>query len=220
MLAGMVRRASLLLALVLAVGIAWHFLSDESAGSVSCSELSPPPVVVAFGDSLVAGQGAATDGGFVSLLSARSGVPIHNLGKGGDTTEAAAARVPSALALKPDIVLVLLGGNDALRKAVPEATARNLDSVLGRFKDAGAQVVLLGVPGGLPLQDPYPAMFEELAEKHDTGYLPNVLSGLLGRSEYMSDAVHPNEAGYARIAERALPVLEEACGRWQAQGTR
>ncbi|HEY0010643.1 MAG TPA: GDSL-type esterase/lipase family protein [Candidatus Paceibacterota bacterium] len=180
---------------------------------VSCRDIEPAPSILAFGDSLVAGYGATTKGGFVTLVSNETGVPIQNLGQGGDTSESAKKRLPVAVARKPDVVLVLLGGNDALRRTPVETTQANLDTIIASFKEGGAEVVLLGVLGGLPFQDPYPAMFESLAEKRDAIYVPNVLSGLIGKQEFMSDSIHPNEAGYARIAKRVLPAVEEACAK-------
>jgi len=190
--------------------VAGYFMYNDTPEPVACRERSPQPVVVAFGDSLVQGLGATTPGGFVSHLAEQSGVPIINLGRGGDTTETAKSRVSGALALKPAIAIILLGGNDALRRTPPSTTEANLDEIVGQFKDAGAEVVLLGVMGDL-FNDPYPAMFERLAERHGTEYVPNVLQGLLGRKEYMSDAIHPNEAGHQYIASRVLPAFEAAC---------
>ena len=200
----------LLLAAVAGALAVWHFWFRPSTASASCADRDPAPVIVAFGDSLVAGQGATTPGGFVSLLSAQAGVPILNFGRGGDTTAAALTRIDAALAAKPSVVLVLLGGNDALRRVPSPTTEANLDAIIGRFQGAGAEVVLLGVMGDL-FNDPYPDMFERLAKKHDVELVSNVLAGLLGRNELMSDAIHPNEEGYSRIAARVLPVLEEAC---------
>lgn len=200
------------LAVCLIVVLAYLFLLMDEP-KPSCSERVPPPVVVAFGDSLIEGYGATTKGGFVSLVSSVVGLPIRNFGKSGDTTESAERRVAEVLNEKPNIVIVLLGGNDALKRVPIETSRANLDNVLASFKRSGAQIVLLGVVGGLPFKDPYPAMYEELAERYDAVYVSNVLSGLIGRQEFMSDPIHPNEAGYARIAERVLPALEEACGK-------
>lgn len=198
-------------ALACLVGLGYVLFTDEP--KPSCRERTPQPVVVAFGDSLVEGYGATTKGGFVSLVSASAGIPIRNFGKSGDTTESAESRVPEVLKANPDVVIVLLGGNDTLRRVPPETTEANLDGMLATFRDSGARIVLLGVIGGLPFKDPYPQMYETLAEKYDAVYVSNVLSGLITKPEFMSDSIHPNEAGYGRIAERVLPALEEACGK-------
>jgi lysophospholipase L1-like esterase len=199
--------------LLLAVGAgvtAWYLLR-ETTSELACRDRIPAPKVVAFGDSFVEGQGATTSGGFVSMLSEASGIPIKNLGRGGDTSATARKRIDAVLAEDPDVVIVLLGGNDALRRVPTTETETNLDSILGQLTASGSRVVLLGVLGGLPWDDPYPDMFERLRDKHQAVYVSNVLSGLIGSETYMSDSIHPNEAGYMRIAERVRPLLEKSC---------
>ena len=72
-------------------------------------------------------------------------------------------------------------------------------------------VVLIGVRGGV-LVDNFADRFEALAKEKRTVYVPNVLDGLLGNKEFMYDEIHPNDAGYARIAERVYksmkPILQ------------
>jgi acyl-CoA thioesterase I len=175
----------------------------------SCSDKEPQPRIVVFGDSLVAGYGATTEGGFVTMLSRELGVPIQNLGRNGDTTERAYARISSVTDISPDVTIVLLGGNDALQK-VPEATTeQNLSAIVETLQKSGSEVILIGVIGGFP--DPYADMYKRIAEEHDVTYVSNILSGIIGRSEFMSDAVHPNEAGYAKITNRLLPIVEGQC---------
>ena len=164
--------------------------------------------VVAFGDSLIEGVGATAGGDLVTQLSKKIGEPIVNLGIAGNTTAQGLARVDRVLEYKPKVVIVLLGGNDFLRKVRKEETFKNLDTIVTKIQDAGAVVVLLGVQGGV-LGDPYKEEFESLAKRRGTVYVPNVLRGLMGRSEYMADAVHPNNTGYAKIAERIAPEIKK-----------
>lgn len=186
------------------------WLRIEPGKEISCSSLEPRPVLVAFGDSLIAGYGATEGNDAISRLESYIGVPIKNLGRNGDTSESALSRVDDVLSLKPDVVIVLLGGNDALRGVPVTETEAALSQILTRIKDADAEPVLVGVLGGFP-RDPYAAMFERLSEQHGVPLVKNILSGIIGRSEYMSDAIHPNDAGYARIAERLKPFVEKAC---------
>ncbi len=166
--------------------------------------------VVAFGDSLVEGVGATQRGGFVTLLSqklrAEKGSDIINLGKAGDTTESALARIDTVIATDPKIVLVLLGGNDYLRRVPQETTRKNLATIIEKIQSRGAVVVLLGVRGGI-LKDNFSDMYESLSEEYGTAYVSDVLDGLMGKKGFMSDQIHPSDAGYARIAERVYPVL-------------
>lgn len=162
--------------------------------------------IVAFGDSLVYGTGSS-GGGFVRLLEARVGRPIENLGRPGDTTAAGLARLPEVLDRDPSVVILLLGGNDVLRRVPPEETFSNLGLIIERLQADGAAVLLAGIRGGL-VRDAYAARFEELAERHGTAYVHDVLDDTLGVSDYMADQVHPNDRGYAVIADRIQPVLE------------
>ena len=112
------------------------------------------------------------------------------------------------LSKNPRIVIVLLGGNDYLRGVSIEQTFANLGKIIGALQENGATVLLLGVRGGV-FADPFAEEFEELASVYKTGLVPDVLDGLLGRDSYMSDAVHPNDAGYQEIANRVEPILRK-----------
>lgn len=167
--------------------------------------------IVAFGDSLIEGVGATKGNDISSLISARIGEPVINLGVSGNTTAQGLARVDEIKKHNPKVVLVLLGGNDYLRKVPLADTFKNLDEIIARIQAMGAVVVLLGVQGSvIPIiGDPFEERFELLAEKRGAVYVPNVLSGLVGNMKYMSDAIHPNDLGYASIVDRILPELKQ-----------
>jgi len=165
--------------------------------------------IVVFGDSLVAGRGARTGEDFVSVLSRRLGTTIVNAGESGDTTGAALARLErDVLALNPRIVVVLLGGNDYLRRVPIKQTFSNLDSIVNQVRERGAAVVLVGVAVGL-MSDPYREEYQALAERRSAGLVPDILGGIIGHANLMSDSIHPNERGYAIIADRLEPMLRE-----------
>lgn len=197
-----IRIAAVVLGMVV-LGLLALWWPDSSITNYPSSGTS----IVAFGDSLVAGYGATEGRDFVSVLSDRLGVPIVNLGHNGDTTQAALARVDAVLSADPKVVLLLLGGNDYLRRVPQEVTRENLGAIIEAIQSDGAVVLLLGVRGGV-LRDGYSAMYESLAEDYGTAYVPDVLDGLLGNRTYMYDAVHPNDAGHAYIAQRVAPVLK------------
>lgn len=162
--------------------------------------------IVAIGDSLVVGTGATYSKGFVDMLSLRLQRPIINLGRAGDTSAEVRARVGDLDRYNPQVVILLVGGNDYLRRIPEEETASNLSAIITEIQKRGAIVLLLGVRGGV-FVDTFKTMYEELAKTHQTAYVSNVLDGLLGREEYMSDQIHPNSEGYQRIAERVYPEL-------------
>jgi acyl-CoA thioesterase-1 len=204
-------RTLLLAGILVLIAIAGILLAlyKSTAPSSSCRTLSPQPRIVAFGDSLVAGYGAPPASSIPSVLSGLLGAPVENLGLVGETTEAGLARL-EALRIDPDIAIVLLGGNDALRQVPVEETKANLGRIIDRFEERGARVVLVGVMGGFP-EDAYEDMYAELAREKGVLLVPNILSGLFGDARYMSDAIHPNAEGYARAAARIAPSVATAC---------
>ena len=209
--------ASLIALVALIVVAGFVVYTQKGTPSVSCASMTPQPTIAAFGDSLIRGYGADTQGGFVTMLSQKTGVPIANFGRDGDTTAGALERIDSVLAAHPSIVLVLLGGNDALQKVPQAETQNNLSQIISRLQASGAKVVLLGILGNYPFADPYAPMFASLASAYKTPYVPNVLSGLIGNQDLMSDTVHPNEMGYQKIADRVYPMLEQACNSVASQ---
>ena len=163
--------------------------------------------IVAFGDSLVEGVGSTPGNDFVSVVGRTLGVTIINKGRSGDTTADGLARINDVLTEDPGIVIVLLGGNDALRRVPKTETFANLGMIIERLQSRGAIVVLLGVRGGI-LGDGYAGAFEALAKKYHTAYVSNVLEGLITNQQYMYDGIHPNDRGYIIVAERVAKVLK------------
>ncbi len=165
--------------------------------------------IIAFGDSLVQGEGASSPStNFVSVLSRGIGKPIINLGVPGNTTQDGLDRLNELDKYKPKVVIILLGGNDYLRKVPRETTFKNLGKIIENIHSRGATILLLGVRGGI-LRDNFDSGFNDLQEKYNTAFISNVLSGLITNEEYMSDEIHPNDRGYQEIADRVLPVLKE-----------
>jgi acyl-CoA thioesterase-1 len=183
---------ALLLAAVVYVGLRPRKPAQPSAGHQ----------VIAFGDSLVSGHGASPGRDLVSQLSDLVGVTIINAGRSGDTTESALKRLDrDVLSRDPRVVIVLLGGNDFLRKVPRARTFANLGTIVDRIRAKGAGVVLVGINPGL-VADPFADGFEELAQRTESAYVPDILEGIFGNKGLMSDAIHPNDRGYAMMAER------------------
>lgn len=164
--------------------------------------------IVAFGDSLVFGQGATEGNDFVTLLGKKLGREIVNRGVSGNTTQDGLNRIEEVLQEDPGIVVLLLGGNDYLRKVPEEVTKKNLGTLIETFEKNGSVVVLLGVRGGI-LQDGREGMYEDLSKKYGTVYVSDVLAGIFLKPELMADSIHPNDKGYAIIAERLFEVFTD-----------
>lgn len=168
--------------------------------------------IIAFGDSLTAGVGATPGNDYVSALSRKFNLNVVNAGVSGDTTAEALRRLDrDVLSQDPNIVMILLGGNDALRNVSHEVTFQNLGTIIDRIQAQGAAVLLLGIRGGLV--DTYRQSFDDLAKRKQVDYLPDIMNGILGNSQLLSDQVHPNDQGYALIAERITPKLQKLIER-------
>jgi lysophospholipase L1-like esterase len=158
--------------------------------------------LIAFGDSLTAGYGAAAGEDYPSRLSALIGRPVINAGVSGDTTASALARLDAdVLARDPRIVIVGLGGNDFLSGVPIQTTEANLREIVHKIEGAGAMVVLLGFRFPSLTAD-YEAMYERVAKDEGCLLVGRVLRGILNDQSLKSDAIHPNAKGYALMAER------------------
>jgi acyl-CoA thioesterase-1 len=190
--------------LAILVASAWWLLGSRPPAA------APPTAgdqIIAFGDSLIQGVGASPGRDLVSELSRRLGVSIINAGRSGDTTAQALRRLDrDVLGRRPRVVLVLVGGNDMLRRIPRDETFSNLNTIVTRIRQAGAAVVIAAVDVGF-LTSAYARDFEELADRTSAALVPDILDGLLGRRDLMADGIHPNDRGYALIADRLEPVL-------------
>lgn len=196
----------LLLLTLLILGGGWFWLRPGSGAGYA----NFPPTArgdwVAFGDSLTQGYGAEAGGDYPAQLAKRLRLKIHNLGISGNTTADGLARVEQAVQLQPRVVLLCLGGNDTLRGVPAEQTFANLGAMIDRCHGAGSFVVLLGVRGA-GLSDKNAKRFEQLSEAKRVLLVPNILDGILFTPSLMADQIHPNDMGYAKIAERLERVL-------------
>lgn len=190
---------------IVVLAVFWYF----SGRAYDITNYPPKSrVVVALGDSLTEGAGASPGNDYVSVLSRTLGLSIINAGVSGDTTEDGLRRLErDALARDPGVVIVLLGGNDYLRRLPKETTFGNLGKIIDRIHAKEAVVVLVGVRGGL-LGDSYAKDYETLARAKKTAFVPNVLADVLGEPDLMYDTIHPNDKGYAIVAQAIAPVLE------------
>ncbi len=188
-------------------------LSLAVAAAIACGKNPSSPgsttQVIAFGDSLVFGVGTTGGNNFVSVLSRRLDIPILNAGFPGDTTGSALARLDSAvLGRQPDIVIVLIGGNDLLQGVPVQQRVDNLTAIAQRLRAASATVLLVGL--GRDLLDPFAGALPEIANATSSLLVPDILQGIFGNPSLMADAIHPNNDGHAIMADRIEPVLEAA----------
>ena len=180
------------------------------------------PEILAFGDSLTAGLGLPADATFPSRLEARlkaEGTLVHvvNAGVSGDTTAGGRARLDWALADKPDIVILELGANDALRGIDPAIVRANLEAMIAKIQASGAKLLLMGMRAPANLGDEYQREFEriypELAHAHAVTLYPFFLEGVaMDPKLNQPDGIHPNEQGVAALVERIAPYVARLIG--------
>jgi acyl-CoA hydrolase len=166
--------------------------------------------VVALGDSLTYGTGASPAASWPALLAQRSGWQLENAGVPGETAALACERLPDLLAAhRPALVLVLVGGNDFLRR-MPDAGVRDaLAACVAGARAAAVPIVLLPVPrlgiGGLTNAP----LYADAAKSLGVPLVDAGLAEVLGKPAMRADAVHPNAAGYRVVAERIGAGLAE-----------
>jgi lysophospholipase L1-like esterase len=184
-------------------------LAACSGGQPKLARLAPDAVVLAFGDSLTAGVGANASESYPSRLEAIIGRKVVSSGVPGETSAAGLARLPAALdETKPQLVILCEGGNDFLQKLDDAQAADNLRAMVRLARARGAQVVLIAVPkpGLLPsAAEFYAAVAKEFGVPHEETALRKILTD----NELKSDIVHPNAAGYARLAEAVAALLRK-----------
>lgn len=188
-----------------------------AAGCVGCTGRDPP-LVAFLGDSLTEGWGLSMDNAYPALLardlSARSH-PIRalNAGRSGDTVAQGRERLAEVLRRRPDVLVVALGVNDALRGMSVEAAEADLRLIMADARAQGARVVLVGVhaPPSLATAHTrrFALMYGRLAADERVPFVPDLLAGAAGDPRRMfPDALHPNAAGQRRLAENVRPALE------------
>lgn len=170
---------------------------------------SPNRNIIAFGDGLIKGVGAAPEDSLVAELSRLVKAPIRNAGVAGDTSERALKRLATdALAYDPQVVLVLLGGEDALQRVARTNTAANLRTIIARLQESGAVVILIGVGGGA-FTNTEADGFRVIASETGSAYVPNILRGISDSLFLFSGAIYPDAADYRIMAQRIFPALEK-----------
>ena len=168
--------------------------------------VAPGQTVLAFGDSVTHGTGAGPGEDWPSLLAPATGWNIVNAGVPGDTALAGKSRLPSLLARhRPALVLIEMGGNDFLRRRPQSQVKEDIRGLIRMTRQAGAQAVLVAVPepsllgviAGRPGDAP---IYAELGEEEHVPVIDEVFADVLSDPALRADNIHPNAAGYRRMA--------------------
>jgi len=177
--------------------------------------------ILVVGDSLSAEYGLVRGSGWVALLDQRLareriGAEVVNASISGDTTAGGLARLPTLLREhKPGLVILELGGNDALRGLPLDTTRSNLAEMARLAKAAGAKVLILGMqlpPNyGRAYGDRFAALFAEVARAEGAALVPFMLKGIADGPQadamFQADRIHPLASAHPTILANVWPVL-------------
>ena len=174
------------------------------------ARLAPDAVVLAFGDSLTYGTGAAEADSYPAQLESLIGRKVVRAGLPGEVSAQALARLPAALEEhQPKLLLLCIGGNDFLRNLSQAEAAANVRRMISLAKSKGSDVLLIGAPEKGLLVTP-PKFYAELASDLRVPYEGKVIGEVLRSPELKSDPIHPNARGYRMIAERVAALLKKS----------
>lgn len=194
-----------------AAGLICIALLSGCEKEVCTDPLSDDAVILAFGDSLTAGVGVSRDASYPSVLQEMTSLTVINAGVSGETTNQGLARLTAQLEKHaPELLVLLEGGNDMLRKKDISRMQRNLQQMVSLALENNTQVLLLAVPEPNLSASP-PDAYKEIATNTGVPILSDIVTELQFDRRYKSDPVHLNEAGYYRLAEAIYEKLE-ACG--------
>jgi acyl-CoA thioesterase I len=173
-------------------------------------KLAPDAVVLAFGDSLTFGTGAASGDSYPAQLATLIGRRVVNAGVPGEISAAGLERLPAVLdEVRPALLLLCHGGNDFLRKMSDADAAKNVQAMIRLARERNVQVVLLATPKPT-LPPSVPAFYRELAAEARIGFVEAVMKDVLSDRALKSDFVHPNAKGYREIAQAVQKALKQA----------
>ena len=175
--------------------------------------------VLVVGDSISAAFGLETEQGWVQLLRERIAETgkehaVVNASVSGDTSAGGLSRLDSLLAEhRPQVVIIELGGNDGLRGQAPAQLQQNLARMVDKSRQAGAEVLLLGMqlpPNyGRRYTEAFAEVFSQVAQEKQVALVPFFLEGVGGVASMMQpDGIHPAARAQARLLQNVWPALE------------
>ena len=200
-----------------------HFIRCALAAAPLGAHAAAPPVVLVLGDSLSAEYGIARGAGWVALLdrqlaAEKIAARVVNASISGDTTSGGRARLPALLRMhRPAVVVIELGGNDALRGLPLDMTEANLAAMAQAAAQAGAKVLLVGmqVPPnyGGDYGRRFAAVFPKVAQAQRAALVPFLLKGVADRPDaaalFQADRIHPTAEAHPTILANVWPELRK-----------
>ncbi len=172
--------------------------------------LAPDATILAFGDSLTFGTGAAEDESYPAQLEKLIQRRVVRAGVPGEVTAQALARLPAALdEHAPRLLLLCIGGNDFLRRLGNPQAEHNVREMVKLARARGVAVLLIGTPEPGFAVSP-PAFYAAIAKEHRLPYEGGIVGEVLKDRSLKSDPIHPNARGYRAIAQRVAETLKQS----------
>ena len=179
--------------------------------------------ILVLGDSLSAEYGLARGTGWVALLEKRLAqekiaASVVNASVSGETTSGGRSRLPALLAQhQPSVVVLELGGNDALRGLPLKNTQENLAWMVEAAQKAGAKVLLVGmqVPPnyGTDYANRFAATFADVAKARKVALVPFFLKGVADGTDptrlFQPDRIHPRAEAHPQMLANVWPELQK-----------
>jgi len=195
----------LLIPLLLTLLISINACSD----SPPLTKLNDGDIILALGDSLTFGTGSSPDKSYPSILQALSKRTVINAGIPGETSDKTLLRINQLLQQhQPALVILCIGGNDILRRKNLVQTRNNIQQMIDIVQQQGSELVLIAVPE-FGLYPSAPEFYQTLADMNKLPLDNDTIPALLRDSQYKSDTIHPNQAGYQLLAEQIFSLLQE-----------
>ena len=205
-------------------GFCLPLLASESTPKVNAkTSPSPEKIVLIVGDSLSAEYGLTRGTGWVQLMSDQAvkeavKVRLVNASISGDTSSGGLSRLPQLLKLhKPHVLIVELGGNDALRGLSMQMTQQNLSDMANQGKKAGAKVMVIGMqipPNyGANYAQQISQAYQRVSKETDAELNNQFLKGISDEADplkwFQSDRIHPNEGAQSTMMKNVWPQLKK-----------
>lgn len=192
---------------------------QNAAENPEAAQLAPL-TILALGDSLTEGLGVANDANYPAQLQARlqgmgyKNIKVLNSGLSGETSTGLVNRLDWVTQTKPDITILTIGANDAIRGIDVTTIEANIRTAVKHLQDNGSQVIL----GGMEIYDnlgsdyvqAFAAMYPRIAEDMQVTLIPFILKGVAADPKLnQADAIHPTAEGYTIIVnDNILPILQ------------
>ena len=196
--------------------------TEATADTESTAINATPLTILALGDSLTEGLGVPEDEAYPAQLEAKlhamgyTGVTVVNSGLSGETSSGLVSRLDWVTQTNPDITILTIGANDAMRGIDVATVDSNIRTAIAKLQEKGST----GILGGMQIYDnlgegsvtDFARIYPKIAEDTGVSYIPFFLNGVAGDASLnQGDAIHPTADGYAVVVEdNILPVLEPA----------